>query len=68
MEKLQKSLDRIGDWVVENAMKINPSESRAIRFTRARVKDPVNYWLMGTLTFWRRNYFFLILVHPVYKM
>jgi len=21
-----------------------------------------------TLTFWRRNYFFLILAHPVYKM
>jgi hypothetical protein len=24
--------------------------------------------LKFTLTFWRRNYFFLILVHPVYKM
>jgi len=24
------------------------------------------YFLM--LTFWRRNYFFLILAHPVYKM
>ena len=22
----------------------------------------------GLLTFWRRNYFFLILAHPVYKM
>ena len=22
----------------------------------------------GILTFWRRNYFFLILAHPVYKM
>ena len=22
----------------------------------------------GSLTFWRRNYFFLILAHPVYKM
>jgi hypothetical protein len=29
-------------------MKINPSKSKAIRFTRARVKDPINYSLMGT--------------------
>ena len=49
MEKLQKDLDMLGDWTVENAMKINPSESKAIRFTRARVKDPLNYSLIGTL-------------------
>jgi len=49
MEKLQKDLDRLGEWAVENAMKINPSKSRTIRFTRARVKDPLNYSLMGTL-------------------
>jgi len=49
MEKLQKVLDRLGDWAVENAMKINPSKSKAVRFTRARVKDPLHYSLMGTL-------------------
>jgi len=49
MEILQKDLDRLGEWAVENAMKINPSKSKAIRFTRARVKDPLNYPLMGTL-------------------
>ena len=49
MEKLQKDLDRLGEWAVENAMKINPSKSKAIRFTRARVKDPLHYSLMGTL-------------------
>ena len=49
MEKLQKDLDRLGEWAVENAMKINPSKSKAIRFTRARVKDPLNYSLMSTL-------------------
>ena len=49
MEKLQKDLDRLGEWAVENAMKINPSKSKAVRFTRARVKDPLNYSLMGTL-------------------
>ena len=49
MEKLQKDLDRLGERAVENAMKINPSKSKAIRFTRARVKDPLNYSLMDTL-------------------
>jgi len=49
MEKLQKDLNRLREWAVENAMKINPSESKSIRFTRARVKDPLNYSLMGTL-------------------
>ena len=48
-EKLQKDLDRLGEWAVENAMKINPSKSKAIRFTRSRVQDPLNYSLMGTL-------------------
>ena len=49
MEKLQKDLDMLGEWAVENAMKINPSKSKAIRFTRARVKDPLSYSLMDTL-------------------
>ena len=35
MEKFQKDLDR----AVENEMKINPSKSKAVRFTRARAKD-----------------------------
>jgi len=49
MEKLHKDLDRLGEWAVENEMKINPSKSKAVRFTRARVKDPINYSLMCTL-------------------
>jgi hypothetical protein len=35
MEKLQKVLDRLGEWAAENAMKINPGKSKAIRFTRS---------------------------------
>ena len=35
--------------MVENAMKINPSNSKAVRFTRARVKDPLDYSLRNTL-------------------
>ena len=36
--KLQKDLDTLGEWAVENGMKINPVKSKALRFTRARVK------------------------------
>ena len=46
---LLNDLDRLGEWAVENAMKINPSKSKAVRFTRARVKDPLDYWLANTL-------------------
>jgi hypothetical protein len=47
-EKLQKDLDGLGECAVENAMKINPSKSKAVRFTRARVKDPLDYSLVNT--------------------
>jgi hypothetical protein len=48
-ENLQKFLDRLEDCAVENVVKINPSKSKEIRFTRARVKDPLNYFLTDTL-------------------
>ena len=48
-EKLKKTLDRLGEWAVENEMKISPSKSETVRFTRATVKDPLNYSLIGTL-------------------
>jgi hypothetical protein len=38
-------LHRLGEWAAENVMKINPSKSKAFRFTRARMKDPLNYTL-----------------------
>ena len=49
IEILQKDLDRLGEWAVVNAMRINPSKSKAVRFTRVRSKDPLNYSLMDTL-------------------
>jgi len=49
MEKFQRNPDWVGEWAVENAMKINPSKSKAIRFTRGRVKDTLNYSLLDTL-------------------
>jgi len=49
MEKLQKVLDSLGEWAVETAMEINASKSTVVRFTRARVKDPLNYSLIDAL-------------------
>jgi dsDNA-binding SOS-regulon protein len=45
VEKLQTDLDRLGDWAVENEMKMNPNKRNALSITRARVKDRLNYKL-----------------------
>jgi hypothetical protein len=42
-ENLQIDMDRLGEWTVENVMKINPGKSKVIRFTTARLKYPLNY-------------------------
>jgi len=39
IEKLQKDLNRLGEWAVENEMKINPDKNRAVSFTNAKVKE-----------------------------
>jgi len=44
-KSLQKDLDTLGEWAVENGVKISPGKSQAIRFTRARVKSPLVYSL-----------------------
>jgi len=49
MKILQKGLQRLGEWAVENAMKVNPSKNKAPRFTEARVKDLPDYSLLDTL-------------------
>jgi hypothetical protein len=43
IEKVQIGLDRLGEWAVENAMKVNPGKSKAVSFMTARVKGPLNY-------------------------
>jgi hypothetical protein len=45
VETLQIDLDGLGKWSVENAMKINAGNCKALIFTRARVNDPINYFL-----------------------
>jgi hypothetical protein len=45
MENLQIDLNRLGEWVVENAMVINPAKSKAVCFMRAQVTKPLGYSL-----------------------
>jgi hypothetical protein len=42
---LKVDLERLGEWAVENARKINPGKSKAVSFTRTLVKDSLNYFL-----------------------
>jgi hypothetical protein len=42
-------MDGLGEWAGENAMKINPSKCKAVRFTRGRVKNSLNYTLRDRL-------------------
>ena len=44
IEKLQQDLNRLGKWAVENEMKINPDKSKALSFTKARVKERTSYY------------------------
>ena len=43
MTKIQRNVVRLGEWSVENGMKIDPSKSKAISFTGTRIKVPLNY-------------------------
>jgi len=45
VEILQADLERLGEWAELNEMIINPNKSKALSFTRARIKDPLNYSL-----------------------
>ena len=44
IDKLQMDLNRLGEWVIENEMKINPAKSKALSFTEARVKERIRYY------------------------
>jgi hypothetical protein len=35
----------VGDWADGNEIKINPNKGKAISYTTAGVKDPLNYSL-----------------------
>jgi hypothetical protein len=53
--KLQTDLDRLVEWAEENAMKINPGKSKAVSFTRARVKEPLKYCLGDQRVVYRKQ-------------
>jgi hypothetical protein len=36
----------LGEYAVENEMKIKPNKSKAISFVRGRGRNPLNYCLM----------------------
>ena len=48
MGKLKIDLDRLGEWAVKKAMKINPGKSKAVSFTTARAEDSPDYFGGGT--------------------
>ena len=43
-DESQTDLNRLGEWAVEKEMKINPDESKAVSFTKARVKERIRYY------------------------
>jgi len=43
VKKLQKDLDSLGEWAVENGMEINPGKSKALRFTKDLFKNLLGY-------------------------
>jgi len=45
IDNLQTHLNRLGEWAVENEMKINPGKSKAVSFTNVRVKERIRYYL-----------------------
>jgi hypothetical protein len=36
--------ERLGQWTVEKAIKINPGKCKAISFARTQVKNTLNYF------------------------
>ena len=45
IDKLQSDLNRFGEWAVENEMKIKPGKSKAVSFTKVRLKEGIRYYL-----------------------
>jgi hypothetical protein len=49
VENLQIDLNRLGEWVIENEMIINPTKGKAVCFTKALVAESMNYSLGDTI-------------------
>ena len=44
IDKLQTDLNRLGEWTVGNEMKISRGKSKAVRFTKATMKERIRYY------------------------
>jgi len=45
VEMLKNGLNILGEWVVENGLKINPGKTNVMRLVRPRVKDSLVFCL-----------------------
>ena len=44
IDMLQTDLNSLVEWVLENKMKVNAVKSKAVIFTKARVKEQIGYY------------------------
>jgi hypothetical protein len=59
IDKLQKDLNKLGKWTLENEMKINPGKSKAGCFSKARVKERIRYYFGDQLISEANNFKYL---------
>jgi len=62
IDKLQTDLKRLGEWVVENEMKINPGKSKAVSFTKARVTEQIRYYFGDQLVPKASSFKYLVII------
>jgi len=44
IDKLQTDKNRLGQWAVQNEMKLNPAKSKAVSYKKARVNERIRYY------------------------
>jgi len=49
IDSLQTDLNRLGEWALENEMKINPGKSKAVSFTKATLKGRIRRYFGGSI-------------------
>jgi len=61
---LQMDLNRLGECAVQNEMKINPGQSKAVSFTKARVNERIRYYFGDQLVSEASSFKYLgIIIH-----
>ena len=48
-DRLQTDRNPLGEWVVENELKIYPGKGKSVSFTKARVKERIRYYFGNKL-------------------